>query len=207
MTPEAVTFLLVVLFPLLVGSWRVSLLGLALQGLLLGWMAQTQLRELSASELLPIADALLLRGIAAPAVLYRILERQGTPSRNEVIPPNLFVWALAGVLVLIAFRFSELPGLNLPNDRRAILGVAAAALLIGIFVVATRDSAINQMIGLLRIDNAIMLFELGAPRRTPLALEAGLSAVYVLTLATFSLYLNRIARLTAAPAEDEGHAL
>lgn len=207
MTFLIVIFLVVVLVPLLTSTWRVSLLGLCLQGVLMAWMALGDLEGPSIHSVLLLADLLVVRGIIAPAVLYRSLSRQDAPRRNDVIPPNLLSWAVAGGIVLVAFRFAHVPSLPVEESARTHLAVATSALLLGLFVLATGSSATSQIIGLLRVENAIALFELATPHHPPLAIQLGLTCVYVLTLATYALFLKRLDKVGPDEMPQQGASL
>lgn len=160
-----VLFLVVVLVPLLAARWRVSLLGLSLQGLLLFLVAGGGQPSLDPVYLLDAADYLVVRGVIAPFLLYQAFLRPGVPDRNDTIPPNLFAWMFVVLLVLVSFNFADAT-----SGGSARVGVAAAALVLGFFVLATQSSVFSQIVGALRIENAIALFELTdrAPHASPL---------------------------------------
>jgi hydrogenase-4 component E len=182
-------FLLVVLVPLLAASWRVSLLGLALQGLLLGWMALRMHPDVSLSTAFILVDLAVIRGIVAPHALYRVLATTNAPRRNDVIPPNLFSWAMIGGLVFVSFRFAtEVLEADLGSSLH--LATVTAALVLGMFVLSSQNSMFNQMVGLLRIENALALFELMSPHHFPLPIQVGMSVVYLFT----ALMLGRFLR-------------
>lgn len=199
-----VVFLVVLLVPLATATWRMSLLGLALQGALLAWIAASHFVGLPPDALLAVADLGVLRGLVAPIILYRVLSRLGTPRRVEAIPANLLSWSLAAGLVLVAFRFAQLPGLTQGALGSTHLAVATAALLLGFFILASRREALSQIVGLLRIENAIALFELGSSHEPSAPLRLGLGAVYLATVLTFAGFLLRFGeRHDPARAHDE----
>lgn len=158
MTPDDVVFLLVILVPLFAARWRISLLGLALQGVLL-------LRASGAAHAFDWIDYLACRALIGPILLYLSFAGGDRPPRNDVIPPNLFSWAFVGALTLAAFQFAVALG-PVPAAAGRI-AVATAALLLGLFVLASQDKPFSQLIGVLRIENAIALFELAFPREAP----------------------------------------
>lgn len=155
-----VLFLVVVLLPLFAAQWRVSLVGLAAQGALL-WVAAggTEVRA-DAGWVLDAADFLLLRAVLAPVLLHAAFRHRGVPARNDVIPANLIAWMVVIGLVLASFGFV---GALEPTSEDGRLGVACASLLIGLFVLATQRSVFSQIIGVLRIENAVSLFALAGP--------------------------------------------
>lgn len=154
MNPDDVVFLLVVLAPLFAAQWRASLLGLAAQGVLL-WRAS------GAAGGFDAVDLLLLRGLVAPVLLWRVYKGS---DRNDVIPASLFGWGSVGALTLAAFAFAAALDGGATGGRTA---AATAALLLGFFVLASQDGVFSQLVGVLRIENAVALFELTLPRDHP----------------------------------------
>ncbi|MBS1148879.1 MAG: hycX [Myxococcaceae bacterium] len=205
MTYLLIAYLLVVLVPMFVASWRTSLLGLAVQGLLLGWMAMelTVDPTLTPGRIALFAELVLVRGVFVPVWLYRVLNELKTPARNDIIPANLLFWTIVGVLVVVSFRFAN--GVFAEEQASTHLAVAAAALLLGLLVLASQDQPVSQLIGVLRIENAIALFELASEPHIPLPVQLGLVTIFVATVLTFGWYLRKVAN---APAEwVEGPAL
>ena len=78
MTGVLIAFMVVLMVPLFVATWRTSLLGLSLQGLLMSWIvfhggAHT---ALSADAAVKFVDLVVLRTLAGPLLLYLVLRRR-----------------------------------------------------------------------------------------------------------------------------------
>jgi hydrogenase-4 membrane subunit HyfE len=165
----------------------------------MAWMVVRQEPLDSPHTLLAFVDTGLARGVLAPLLLYRVMSQQGAAGRNHVIPPNMISWTIAGVLVAVAFRFAHRLA---EGEAQLPLAVAASGLLLGLFVLSTQTGPFSQAIGVLRIENAIALFELGVGgQEMPLAIHAGLVAVFVLTVGLFAVYLRW---LNAPPPAEPG---
>lgn len=209
MSPLLVALLGVLLIPLFVAKWRASLLGLAFQGVLTAFVAyRLDPRPDTPGDWLTLIDLALVRGVAAPLALYRVMAVGKAPARHEVIPPNLLSWTIALSMALVSFTFAEVL-VTEPGDQRTLVAVATSGVLLGFLVLATQHSPFSQMIGALRIENAIALLELGGhPHEAPLALQAGLLAVFVATVALFRWYLGALVRPPAGePSESEAPTL
>lgn len=202
MSPLLNTLLGVLLIPLFVATWRTSLLGLSCQGFLMAWVAYRLNPELDAvSDWVTLGDLVLLRGLAAPIALYRVLRSQNAPRRNDVISPNLLSWTIALGIVLLAFNFSEslVPE---HGEQRTLVAVAAAGVLLGFLVLSTQSGPFSQMVGVLRVENAIALFELGgAHEHDVLAVQLGQVAVVAVTIALYRWYLEVLGASTVAQPE------
>jgi hydrogenase-4 component E len=199
MTYLLIAYLMVALVPLFVAAWRTSLLGLSLQGLLMGWMAFALSEDLSSlPRLALLAELILVRGILVPAHLYRVLIDLKTPRRSDVIPANLLFWTIVGVLVVLAFRFAA----NVMDDEEAQthLAVAAAALMMGLLVLSSQTQPVSQLFGVLRIENAIALFELSSDRQVSLPVQVWTATIFVATVLVFGWFLRRLAAADAETA-------
>ncbi len=208
MSPLLIALLGVLLLPLFVGSWRASLAGLGLQGLLLALIAyRLDPHTEGPGAWLRLLDLGVVRGLVAPLALHAVLRGQNTPSRNDVIPPNLLSWTLALAMVVVSFSFAEILVLD-PGDERTLVAVTVAGILLGFLVLATQSAPFSQMVGALRIEYAIALLELGGERHeVPLALQIGIFAVFVGTVAFFRWYLVTLAPAPGEPTVEAGPTL
>jgi hydrogenase-4 component E len=184
-----ITFLIVLVGPLFIATWRTSLMGLALQGVLLTAIFLQRGWPVTASGAVLLLDLLVLRTWFVPRYLQRILSRQAVPRRNDVIPANMLSWTLAGALVIGAFHFA---GLIFPEGgvEATHLAAATAALLLGFLVLGTENATFSQITGVLRIENAIALFELGSAHLLPLPVQLGVTTILVLTVLVFGSFLR-----------------
>ncbi|MBL0276242.1 MAG: hypothetical protein IPQ24_09100 [Anaeromyxobacter sp.] len=191
MTYLLLTFLVVLVTPLLTASWRLSLVGLGLQGLLMAAMVAQRGWTPSAGGVLLLLDLLLLRTWFVPRHLFAIMHRLGGPQRRDVIPANLLSWTMAGALVLVAFRFSALlhPA---PGAAATHVAVAASGLLLGLLVLGTQSSTFGQIIGVLRVEYAIALFELAGDHQPELPIQLGVAVVLLLSVLTLGGFLRRL---------------
>jgi hydrogenase-4 component E len=191
-----VTYLLVALLavlvaPLLTASWRLHLVGLGLQGLLMTALLAQRGWTVSPGDALLLLDLLVLRTWFVPRHLFAVMRRLGGQARRDVIPANLLSWAMAGALVLVAFRFA---GLLVPGGGAAAIqvAVAAAGLLLGLLVLATQTSTFAQIVGVLRVEYAIALFELGAGHQVGLPVQVGLTAALLLSVLVLGAFLGKL---------------
>jgi hydrogenase-4 membrane subunit HyfE len=193
MSTLLVALLGVMLLPLFLSSWRMSLFGLCCQGLLMGWFAVEGTTDApTADGWLTLFDLVVVRGLVAPGLLYGALRTKEGTGRIDVIPPNLLSWTLVGVLVLVGFNFAALL-VPEAGDARQVVAVSVAGLLLAFFVLSSQSGAFSQMVGVLRFENAIALFELGLPHHgNPLLIHAGQSVVFLVTVGFLRWYLEAL---------------
>lgn len=206
MTYLLVGFLIVVLLPLFTGAWRTSLLGLSLQGLLMGAMALQHPPEHWEVAGLLFVDLFVVRSVFVPRYLYGIQRANNAPRRNDVLPANLLLWTLAVAMVFVGFQFAErvVPD---AGELRMRIAVAASAVLVALLVLGSARSTFSQIIGLLRLENAIVVLELASPHHLPLALQASVLAAYVLSAVVLGAFLRGLAQAVEPASSEEGPTL
>lgn len=201
MNPLLIALVGMMLVPLFVASWRLSLFALLGQGLLMASISyQLEPNLDTVSSWLRLFDLIVVRGFVAPFALYAVLLRQRATARNDVIPPNLMAWTLAIALVFVAFRFADLL-VPAGGAEHGFVAAASACLLLGFLVLATQTGPFSQMVGALRIENAIALLELSDVRGDgDLAMQAAQTAILIGTILLFRWYLATLPREQVAKA-------
>jgi hydrogenase-4 membrane subunit HyfE len=199
-SPLLVALLGVLLLPLFVATWRSSLAGLSLQGFLMAWIAHgAGPGPGTPHDWVTLADLVLVRGLGAPLALYGVLRAQKAPPRKDAIPPNLLSWTAALGLVFAAFDFSEML-VSEPGDQQTLVAVVVAGVMLGFLVLATQSDPFSQMVGALRIENAIALLELGGERHhQPLVVQLAQTAVVGITIGFYRWYLLTLGPAVPAP--------
>lgn len=194
MTYLLVALLAVLVAPLLTASWRLHLVGLGLQGLLMTALVARRGWTWSPSAAVLLLDLLVLRTWFVPRHLIAIM-RAATPRggrvRADVIPANLLSWAMAGALVLTAFHAAPL---LVPGGGPAAIHVAVAAsgLLLALLVLGSQASTFAQVVGVLRLEYAVALLELAGDHAPDLPVQLGLSAALLLTALVLGAFLRRL---------------
>lgn len=178
MTLPLIFCLVATVIPVFFGKIEAAPLWLSLQALALGWMGLNQHHALSAHALMGGLEVLLVRAWLVPTLLRRAL-RQDPAARQDLMPSNLFAWAVAISLIILAFKFGD----GARADLRAMtLGVVAATVMIAFLVLATNHEPAAQLVALLFMENALALFESLMSEPWPLSIHLALSGVYVLTV-------------------------
>lgn len=196
MNPVLIAFIGVLLIPHFVASWRLSLFGLMMQGMLMAWISYQLHPEFdSVGGWVNMFDLVIVRGLGAPLLLFAVLRGQRTTARNDVTPPNLMTWTLAIGLVFVAFRFADMLVPAQGTDHSFVAG-ATAAVLLGLLVLATQTGPFSQMIGALRIENGIALFELRDAHQD-VAMRVAQTVILIAMVLLFRWYLATLPRADA----------
>lgn len=199
-----ILFLVAAVVPVFFGKIRSAPFWLAVQAVALGWAAGAQHGAWSGHALAALAEVLLVRALIAPLWLRRAIRGRGEPN-GDLMPSNLFAWAIAIALLVLAFEF----GAPEMSDRHALaLGAVGATVAVALLLLAANDSPPAQLVAVLFMENAIALFESLLPEPWPLPVHGALSAIYLLTVGVGAWLVGQPdgapAAVPAAGATEEG---
>lgn len=180
---------------LLLGSSRLNgcIRLVTLQGLILGLFTLVAFPWSPHALVLAIAST-GLKAIAIPSLLGRALRE--TKSSREVQPFVGFnLSMLIGIVMLgLSLMISNRLPLPYPAPSDLMVAIALFTLLVGLFLIVSRKTAINQVLGYLVLENGIYVLGVGLVSEAPLVVELGilldlLVAVFVMGLMVF--HINR----------------
>lgn len=178
MTAPLVLFLAAVVVPVFFGRIRSAPLWLVVQAVALGWVGMAHHGGGSWHALTALAEVLVVRAAIAPQLLRRAIHRRAEPN-GDLLPSNLFAWAIAVALLVLAFEFGA-PDMG--GDQAFTLGAVAATVAVALLLLASNNSPAAQLVAVLFMENAIALFESLQPEPWPLPVHAALSTIYLLTV-------------------------
>ena len=200
MTVPLVAFLVAAIIPVFFGKIRSAPLWLAAQALALGWNGIAREAQLSGHTLAALLEVVVVRAVIAPALLSRAIRQRAEPDL-DLMPSNLFAWAVAIALIVLAFEF----GAPAMADRQALtLGAIGATVAIALLLLSTNNSPPAQLVAVLFMENALALFESLLPEPWPLPLHGALSLIYLATIGVGSWLIG--APESASSAADSAVA-
>ncbi len=143
-----------------------------------------------------------VKAILLPWVLHRVVKRMGAPRRVETVIPVALTLALAVVVVVMAFHVST----SLGSVRRAITGnalpVGIALTLTGVLVMATRKTALSQMVGLFASENGIFFTAMAVTQGMPLIIEIGVILDVILAALVMTILVLKVRSTVDADIAD-----
>lgn len=138
------------------------------------------------------ALTLLLKVIALPWILHRLIQRLGAQWDNEPLV-NIPVTMLVGlVLVIFAFGLAQPISMMATTITRHTIGIALAVILLAFLMMITRRKAITQVIGFLAMENGLFFAATSATYGMPMVIELGIAldllvAVFILGIFFFQI--------------------
>lgn len=138
------------------------------------------------------ALTLLLKVIALPWILHRLIQRLGAQWDNEPLV-NIPVTMLVGLmLVIFAFGLAQPISTMATTITRHTIGIALAVILLAFLMMITRRKAITQVIGFLAMENGLFFAATSATYGMPMVIELGIAldllvAVFILGIFFFQI--------------------
>jgi hydrogenase-4 component E len=139
---------------------------------------------------------LVIKSIIIPKVLLyvtRNLEIEFKVETNPYVSLRASVIISAFLVALSYFLTQQIPFKSDPIVS-TYLPISIALFLIGLFVIVNRRSALNQVVGLLIIENGLFLFTLTLTHGISLIIEMGIFADILVGIVISSILLLRISR-------------
>ena len=195
-----ILLLLCALAPVFIGRLRAAPLWLALQALMLAWIGVVRHADWSLHVLGTALEMVLVRAVATPLLLARTLRLRGEAD-VDLMPSNLFTWAIGIALIALAFDFG---GAAMADDQALALGVVGALVAMALLVLSTNGSPVAQLVAVLFMENAIAVFESLLPEPWPLPIQAMLTAVYLLTVLVGCWLIGQVQPAPAAVPPEGG---
>lgn len=138
------------------------------------------------------ALTLILKVIALPWILHRLIQRLGAQWDNEPLV-NIPVTMLVGLmLVIFAFGLAQPISMMATTITRHTIGIALAMILLAFLMMITRRKAITQVIGFLAMENGLFFAATSATYGMPMVIELGIAldllvAVFILGIFFFQI--------------------
>jgi hydrogenase-4 component E len=145
-------------------------------------------RELVLVALLMFA----LKVVFMPAALRRVQRHVGADADVRPYVNTPVSLAIAGILTLVAYAVAQ-PVVALSHlPTRGGMPLALASVFVGLFIVASRRSALSQIVGFLVMENGIALLAVLATYGVPLIVELGVFLDVLLGFLVMQVFVYRI---------------
>jgi hydrogenase-4 component E len=145
---------------------------------------------------------LTVKTIVLPWVLHWVVQRMNVRREVEPVIPVAATLALAVMVVVMSFHLSA----TLGTVNQAITGnalpVGIALTLLGVLVMATGKTALNQMVGLFASENGIFFTAMAVTQGMPLIIEIGVILDVILAVLVMAIMVLRVRSTVDADIAD-----
>jgi hydrogenase-4 component E len=180
-----------------------AIYAVAAQSLLIAIAAAVLATATGNKDLWVIAGiTLAVKATLLPWVLHWVVQRMNVRREVEPVIPIAATLALAVVIVVMSFQLSG----SLGPVRQAISGnalpVGIALTLTGVLVMATRRTALTQMVGLFASENGIFFTAMSVTGGMPLIIEIGVILDVILAALVMTIMVLRVRSTVDADIAD-----
>ena len=145
---------------------------------------------------------LAVKATLLPWVLHLVVQRMNVRREVEPVIPIAATLLLAVLIVVMSFQLSA----SLGTVRQAITGnalpVGIALTLTGVLVMATRKTALTQMVGLFASENGIFFTAMAVTQGMPLIIEIGVILDVILAALVMTIMVLRVRTTVDADNAD-----
>ena len=145
---------------------------------------------------------LVVKATLLPWVLHWVVRRMNVRREVEPVIPVAATLALSVAVVVVSFQLNA----SLGSVHRAITGnalpVGIALTLLGVLVMATGKTALNQMVGLFASENGIFFTAMAVTQGMPLIIEIGVILDVILAALVMTIMVLRVRSTVDADIAD-----
>lgn len=140
------------------------------------------------------ALTLVIKALVIPKVLFYVTKKLDSPIKLEINPyVSLRLSVIVSALLVTMSYFMALQ-LPISSDKTidVFLPVSFSLFFIGLFIIISRRKALNQIVGLLTIENGLFLFAVVVTHGFSLVIEIGLMVDILVGVIISSILLFRM---------------
>jgi hydrogenase-4 component E len=135
-----------------------------------------------------------LKAVIVPRLLTKVTEKISYDFKNEAKPYLSIRMSLVLSTILVALSYFLTQQIKLGEDviATSFLPVSISLLLIGLLIMVGRKIALNQIVGLLILENGLFLFVLSLTHGISLVIEIGIFIDILVGIVISSILIHRI---------------
>ena len=164
---------------------------LALQGILLFFVAFLELKHINTLNLILILlETIIFKSIAVPMFLKYVLKRNHITREAEPYLPNFVSLIITTVIVVTTIMLSKTMEESYLDKMYFV--VALSTLFTGLYFIATRRKIITHVMGYLIIENGVFVLSLAVGNEMPMLVNLGIMLDIFASVLILGIFLNKI---------------
>lgn len=164
---------------------------LALQGVLLFFVAFFELKSINTLNLILILlETIIFKSLAVPIFLKYVLKRNHITREAEPFVPNFVSLIITTVIVITTIVLSNTMGEG--KLDKMFFVVALSTLFTGLYFIASRRKIITHVMGYLVIENGVFVLSLAVGNEMPMLVNLGIMLDIFASVLILGIFLNKI---------------
>jgi hydrogenase-4 component E len=164
---------------------------LALQGVLLFFVAFLELKHINTLNLILILlETVIFKSLAVPIFLKYVLKRNHITREAEPFLPNFVSLIITTVIVITTIILSNT--MEEGKLDKMFFVVALSTLFTGLYFIASRRKIITHVMGYLVIENGVFVLSLAVGNEMPMLVNLGIMLDIFASVLILGIFLNKI---------------
>jgi hydrogenase-4 component E len=164
---------------------------LALQGILLFFVAFLELKHINTINLILILlETIIFKSVAVPVFLNYVLKRNHITREAEPYVPNFVSLIITTIIVVTTIILSNT--MEEGNLDKIFFVVALSTLFTGLYFIASRRKIITHVMGYLIIENGVFVLSLAVGNEMPMLVNLGIMLDIFASVLILGIFLNKI---------------
>ncbi|MDD3322683.1 MAG: hypothetical protein PHS59_14685 [Paludibacter sp.] len=164
---------------------------LALQGVLLFFVAFLELKHINTINLILILlETIIFKSVAVPVFLNYVLKRNHITREAEPYVPNFVSLIITTIIVVTTIILSNT--MDEGNLDKMFFVVALSTLFTGLYFIASRRKIITHVMGYLIIENGVFVLSLAVGNEMPMLVNLGIMLDIFASVLILGVFLNKI---------------
>lgn len=164
---------------------------LALQGVLLFFVAFLELKHINTVNLILILlETIIFKSLAVPIFLKYVLKRNHITREAEPYLPNFVSLIITTLIVVTTILLSKTMEESYLDKMYFV--VALSTLFTGLYFIATRRKIITHVMGYLVIENGVFVLSLAVGNEMPMLVNLGIMLDIFASVLILGIFLNKI---------------
>ncbi|HEY5589521.1 MAG TPA: hypothetical protein VIK55_00755 [Paludibacter sp.] len=164
---------------------------LALQGILLFFVAFLELKNINTLNLILILlETIIFKSLAVPIFLNYVLKRNNITREAEPYVPNFVSLIITTVIVVTTIILSNT--MEEGKLDKMFFVVALSTLFTGLYFIASRRKIITHVMGYLVIENGVFVLSLAVGNEMPMLVNLGIMLDIFASVLILGVFLNKI---------------
>ena len=164
---------------------------LALQGVLLFFVAFLELKDINTLNLILILlETVIFKSLAVPIFLRYVLKRNHITREAEPFLPNFVSLIITTVIVITTIILSNT--MEEGKLDKMFFVVALSTLFTGLYFIASRRKIITHVMGYLVIENGVFVLSLAVGNEMPMLVNLGIMLDIFASVLILGIFLNKI---------------
>lgn len=164
---------------------------LALQGILLFFVAFLELKHINTINLILILlETIIFKSVAVPVFLNYVLKRNHITREAEPYVPNFVSLIITTIIVVTTIILSNT--MEEGNLDKIFFVVALSTLFTGLYFIASRRKIITHVMGYLIIENGVFVLSVAVGNEMPMLVNLGIMLDIFASVLILGVFLNKI---------------